>query len=151
MIAFLLGTDRRWLRELRNRGRRRSVCVCVCVWERERERARERVSEVLTLAGYSRSHPPRLPRGHCLCWLIHSHWLACSLRDGKQPRQRWQMYREREKQTEGEIWNNTTEEGCTSLLTSYLCRFLPYCLLSTLNPRRCGRLHATNERYELHP
>lgn len=52
------------------------------------EEVHMREGEVLTLAGYSRSPPPRLPRGRCLCWLIHSHWLACSLRDGEEQRQR---------------------------------------------------------------
>ena len=72
-IELILGIGTRWLRELWNRERRRGVWVCVCLREHE----------VLTLAGYSRSHPPHLPRGRCLCWLIHSHWLACSLRDRK--------------------------------------------------------------------
>lgn len=40
-----------------------------------------RWGQVLTLAGCSRFPPPHPRRERCLCWLIHSRWLACSLEE----------------------------------------------------------------------
>lgn len=55
-----------------------------------------RCGQVLTLAGCSRFPPPHPRRERCLCWLIHSHWLACSLEEergeverGVEKRDRW--------------------------------------------------------------